>query len=374
VNNLLEGNLASAVEALAMLATQPEKMAGFNDYLTSLGNAVKDSPTLSHALVGGGVGAGIGGLGTLYNNSKKDPSDRRSVLGSMLTGGLAGAGTGAGIGLARTGLSGLTNASTEHESAKLAPGEFIDPATSKRMKIDPAALKENGLTSKVRGLMAPSVTGIAAAGILGGLEKVHDLAPLTTTLAAPVAAADLAMHAPFVGAARTTAKRLGGYWGEELLRRGIPDATGLRNLPTVRKALESNSPVDSTMNLHGASPRSGKTITELLGRQAGKGVGDMPALTVSNPLPETVTHKTIGDLKQHAYTKSPEIATRQPYRVGNKSYFGMSSVPKALGVRAGLYGAPIAAEWFLRETLGNANKEKSLHDIMRQYAKEVEPK
>lgn len=106
-------------EVAARLAAQAEKAAscpkswaekqaeGMSDYLSGLGQTLQSHPELRHALMGGAVGAGLGGLGTAWGNRGKDPGERRSVVGSALTGGLAGAAVGGGASLLHKGIAGM---------------------------------------------------------------------------------------------------------------------------------------------------------------------------------------------------------------------------------------------------------------------------
>jgi hypothetical protein len=114
--SLIEGTIDAAIEQLAKraadLRTRPstyaEKVAeGASDLLGGRGEHLKNNPTLMHSLIGGAAGAGLGGIGTAVSNLGKEKEDRRSILGSALTGGLAGTAVGAGASLAHKGIEGM---------------------------------------------------------------------------------------------------------------------------------------------------------------------------------------------------------------------------------------------------------------------------
>lgn len=133
----VDGTLQDAIEALAKMAadgrTQRTKQADLNSVVEQVRDTLGNNPMLAHALAGGVVGAGLGGLNTATSDEK-----HRNLLGSMLTGGLAGAGLGAGISAARSGLGGLM---AGRRAAPETPGVFADPSTGKTMAISPEAIK-----------------------------------------------------------------------------------------------------------------------------------------------------------------------------------------------------------------------------------------
>lgn len=111
----LEAVAAALADQAAAVASTPvswaeKAAAGFQDYLTGLGETMKRHPEVRQAImsggIGAGIGAGVGGLGTAWGNKDRDPEERRSVLGSMLTGGLAGGAIGAGGSALASGIKG----------------------------------------------------------------------------------------------------------------------------------------------------------------------------------------------------------------------------------------------------------------------------
>ena len=228
-NCLVEMNLVEAVEALAKRAsdlrsrprTFHEKQAvSVSDVLTSIGDQVKNNPAFQHALLGTALGAGVSGVSTMLGNARKEEKDRRNVLQSMITGGLAGGAIGGGIGLTRHMMKGEPQGLAHGDALK--PGMFQDPTTGKIMKIDPQVLKQNPeLAGRVRELSQPmdpinrgimDVTNKAVSlgtrivpglnwltGKIGLTDKGEWLdknLPITSNVLPPLAAADLAANTP----------------------------------------------------------------------------------------------------------------------------------------------------------------------------------
>lgn len=252
MEELLNGTLADAAEALAKFAADRrtripnpgEKRAALGDYLTSLGSSIKENPMLGHTLIGSGIGAGIGGISSAMGNRGKDPSERRSVLGGALTGALAGGGLGAGTGLARKSYADMQagKSSPEH----LGAGEFTDPATGVKMRIDPQALKNDPtLNAKVRQLMTPSMQARISGGLSSAWDTAKEEIPVMSRVLPAVGAADLALHAPWLGRARVNPNNAGGYWGQEFLRDGLPSLKEKVH-ESVYKALEGKAVPNGT--------------------------------------------------------------------------------------------------------------------------------
>ncbi len=226
MNELLNGTLDEAIEKLASLAadrrtrpqTYAEKVAA-GDFLASLGDTVQNNPALSHALIGGAAGAGLGGLSTAYGNRGKEPGQKRSLMSSMLTGGLAGAGIGAGVGAARTGLAGLKGPGAESMGTDaLKPGEYVDPVTQKRMGISPDVLKQHpDLHKRIRELTTPSLQTTVGAGLNSAWDKAKELAPTSSAVMPWVAGADAALHNPIASLNRIQPGQAGGSLGRSLL-------------------------------------------------------------------------------------------------------------------------------------------------------------
>jgi hypothetical protein len=89
-----------AADSLARLAldtreTGAVKLAVGDDFLTGVGEAVRTDPRLRAALLGGGVGAGLGGLAGAARNALRPRDERKPAWQSALAGGAAGAGLGA---------------------------------------------------------------------------------------------------------------------------------------------------------------------------------------------------------------------------------------------------------------------------------------
>lgn len=325
----LSGTMAEAIEKLAEVASgrrsHIEKTA--DGFLSSLGSTIKDNPALSHALVGGGLGAAAGGISTAVSNRGKDDSDRKGLLGSMATGGLMGAAAGGGVGLARQGLSNLSAGGGGMGSDALKPGQYMDPATGKMMSIDPQALKNDPeLHAKVKALTTPTLQSKITGTVGGVLEGIREKTPWSSVGVPAAMAVDTALHAPGVGLAHATPETAGGYYGRKWLASGASEHGGLSD--EMKKTFFENKAPGTNggkeVSVPGHTPqapggswlskmkdkltgsRAGKGITDILGYKAGPGVGDSPAMTVKSP--------EMRDVEQTSYpmTKDPISGKMEP--------------------------------------------------------------
>lgn len=313
MDDFISGTLDDAVAKLAEFAaftrTGSEKVAA-GDFLSSLGSAVRDNPALSHALVGGGLGAAALGANTALSNRGKDPDQKRSILGSIATGGLLGAGAGAGVGAARQGASKLNTGGGISGTDAMRPGQFIDPTTGRRMQIDPKALQENpDLHSQVRALTTPTAQGALAGTVGGALDAIRERMPTASRYMPWVAGLDAALHTPGVGLAHATPETAGGYYGRKWLAAGAGESKNLTD--TLKKTLFDNkAPGVNGASLPDHSPpgpastRAGRVlqrirdrmrtgtegVTDILGRKAGPGTGDAAALRLESPVTREVEH------------------------------------------------------------------------------------
>ena len=449
LDNILAGSMADAVEALAKMAadlrtrprTYAEKVAaGAADFLSSLGDSVKNNPALSHALVGGGLGAAAGGINTALNNRGKDENSRKSTLSGLLGGGLAGAAVGGGVGMARTGLANMKQTggiSGGMGSDALKPGQFADPTTGQTMMIDPKALKENpDLHNQVRSLTKPTLQTTVAGGVAGLYEKMREQAPTTTGLLPWVAGADLALHGPGFGLARTTADRVGGHAGQKWLSEGIG---GLDISDKLKKAITNNAKVGKNKGglitaIPGYAPPAAKGrlaklwdriagngngkygVRDILGGRANSSTGTDDVLKIKSPKTrevdkarydaktgkplekwketekvmkkgrppllhgtrpvmerESLNDAHIATAKNVAAKNDPHFEGRSIFRVPgtNRVYRGMGSFGGAVGLRAGLYGVPMAAEYVGRGIQEDVKSKESLRELMARHAKPV---
>lgn len=178
--------------ALTLPASLLEPKGAVGSALASLGSFAQENPGLAHTLAGGAIGAGLGGVRAVAGNAEQPKERRRSVLGAMTTGGLAGAGIGAGINAARTGLADF---GTKHPT-KIQPGQFTDPATGQRMSLDPEAIKKHpGLADAVAAANqeAPLAEKLVG-GVGAGLKGVHDALPISSKVLPVGMGIDAAMN------------------------------------------------------------------------------------------------------------------------------------------------------------------------------------
>lgn len=155
-------------------------------------DTIKNNPPLSYGLVGAGAGALTGGIGQAFMNRNREKGDRRSILGSALTGGLSGAALGFGSGLARTGFA---NQVTE-PSSQLPPGvaakaqRYLDiqgePTTPPTETAPGAATGKNSLGKNTALWLRDKTTDVADAGLAGAKTVI----PKSLAAAGPLAAWD----------------------------------------------------------------------------------------------------------------------------------------------------------------------------------------
>lgn len=445
MNDLINGTLQEAIEKLAHIAavrrTTPfavKTAAGVGDFLSSLGEKVQSNPALSHALIGGGLGSAAMGVNTAFNNRGKDPSQKRSVMGSILTGGLAGAGVGAGVGAARQGLDNLKTGpgSSGLGSDALKPGQFTDPATGQKMTIDPKALKENPeLHKQVKSLTTPTLQTTLAGGVGSVLQGVKDRTPTTASILPWVAGADAAMHMPGFGINRIQPWQAGGHVGRELYNSGLAEAakSGLVpkalvdnhgspiNVPpttpggtniTTSDRVEPKNYIGRKLNRLGSAlgltRENNQTLGDYMGSRTGPAkLGDRGVANVEytpkvdtertseyekgtkanpevrkekttitedgTPVKKKITEHHAGTVKHTGHGKSEAYAGRQLYRLPgtNKTYAGMTSYGRGAALRAGLYGAPMAAEYLYRGLEEDVKNKESLRELMARHAKPV---
>lgn len=439
MDELLSGSLGEAVEKLAELAAATraglvEKVAA-GDFLASLGEAVRTNPAISHALIGGGLGAAALGAGTAYSNLGKEPERKRSVLGSALTGGLMGAGAGAGVGAARSGLAALKGTAPGLGTDALRPGEYEVPGPDgrpTRMRIDPQALKDNpDLHSQVRSLTTPTLQSQLSGGAAGVYDFLRTHTPVSATLAPIVGAADAVLHAPVVGMARTTADRVGGELGRKFLDLGLSELPDDRAPAQMRAAVAANSRPGTAggvdVKSHVGNQAGGGWFQRLrnrvtgatgpgvepglldrIGRHAGTGEGNRVLAEIAYP--QTVAEKQVvhptnpdgtldrtrsqarevhvptgetvreqftegqaGSAKLRGAAKHEYFKDRSIFRVPgtNRHYGGFRSLGGAAGARLAGYGLPFAGEYLVRGLQEDATNRQSLRDLMARYAREV---
>lgn len=310
--DIVNGTLEEAMEKLAELAayyrTGPCEKRAEGGFLSSIGSMVQNNPAISHALIGGGVGALGTGLSTAWNNQGKDPSQKKSVLSSSLLGGLLGAGVGGGIGAARTGISNMKPGGITTQDT-LTPGRFTDPVTKQQMSIDPKVLQDHPeLPKDIKSLTSSSLQGQISTGIGDVWRGVKSHVPNFASVFPFMAATDLALHAPVVGLARSTPETAGGYYGNKWFNVGVNSSSKLD--PTIQQVLHENKPVGehggvTTKLPQHTSPgdptswlgrmrerlfgKPSKGIRDILGSTYGSATGDEPVLETAQPRTKKVT-------------------------------------------------------------------------------------
>ena len=243
----VNGSLADAAEMLAKRATVTRKLTTMKKEsidFSSIGDTISGNPMLQKALIGAGVGAGIGGVSSMFS-----PKEKRKPFSSILTGALAGGGLGVGAHYLGKALPSISDPSTSfsHNGTTYA----LDP---KALAANPAAMQElNELMQKTPG------EGVAGAieGAVGDYSGRHPL--LASILGADVAT--------------QTAGTLGGLssTGSQFRISQRPDALarGFNLLSTVKqeglsKDLSSNLKytLDEVQNVLGDSKATKKLLAD----------------------------------------------------------------------------------------------------------------
>lgn len=214
---LVDGTLKQAVDYLAERAakvrteghTWAEKQAlGLSDVMTSVGNVAKD-PIVGKALLGGGIGALAGGASHYMGDQDGTPeSKRKGMLGSALTGALAGGALGGGVGAVQK----YWPAGAPKGPAGPAPAPTPDNFT-----VDPQYLRDHPeFAAKVQAAGSPSLRENAYHG-LKRLGSVVTDNPIMAGVAGTTGLADLGtMYRNSAGLSRNA----------EFFRKGIEEAHG----------------------------------------------------------------------------------------------------------------------------------------------------
>lgn len=199
-HSLVDGTLDEAIEALTKIAaerrTSPtyEKQAFWGqDTLSSIGSYFSGmNPHARNALIGGGVGAIGAGGATAFKNFGKEPGERKSILGSALTGGLAGAAVGGGGSLIHEGLKGL-QAPSKPDVAGIAPKRFQH--RGQMYDASPEILQQHPeLADHVDALSKPTTGDNLWDAGTAGLKKLWSQAPVSLSVLPGVATMDALME------------------------------------------------------------------------------------------------------------------------------------------------------------------------------------
>lgn len=442
MEELLNGTMADAVEKLAAYATalrtRPltdwEKRAMGSDFLASLGTAFKENPTLGSALAGGGLGAAVGGVSTALGNRGKDPNQKKGLMGSMLTGGLAGAGIGAGASMAHKSIENLKGQGAMGHDA-LKPGEFTvkgPDGQPTKMRIDPKALKDNpDLHKQVKALTTPSLQSSLAGGVGGAWDAFQKAVPTSAAVLPYAAGADALWHGAGLGSVNPG--KAGGGVGRELFRHGLAKLEGMD--PAVQSSM--NAPIGGTKpvqdpltgewskgrfssladnrnpggwlgrqidTIRGKAPwllgrPNPETLGGALGSRGGSGEGGRvvaeiehtPTETVKvkddvgggkteesmkekvhKPKTEQINEKMVGDAKRFGADEHPYYKGRRIYRgpLGG-TYSGAATMAGGLGRRAAVVAPLVGAEYLARGMSEDVQNKQTLRDLMAQHAKPV---
>ena len=424
IKPLLRRRLAGNIEPF-----EAKEVADIEKGLTAIrlptpNTSLKENPILAQALIGSAAGAGIGGIGTMFNNMVRKRRDRKSVIGNALTGALAGAGLGAGVGAARSGILNLSNSPGLAEGRDIWPGTF--EMDGQQFQISPDALRKNPeLLHTVKDLTTSRPLPQRIVGnTVGALDTVRKALPWTGTAAALVAPIDFMLHNPLFGINKIDASQATGRLGRDILTKGVTSTDLGKNLPEpIQKAIVGNQPIANGVSVaphqrswlaqrFGANPVKPTDVTVmdrvrrllrldprqytatdwLTHRRASRGRGSDNVLTVSHtptekvtqrdsygntasyeqPRPEATTYKhltraTRDQLMREGAEQLASTQGRNLYRMRgtNWTYTGAKSIGGALGTRAALYGVPMFAAYGIKSYQDDAARQQSLQDIIR---------
>lgn len=222
----INGSLTEAADMLSKRAVVTRKLVDMqkasidlSEIGSSVGGFLSDNPAVTKALIGAGVGAGVGGL-----TSVAGPKEERNSLRSMLTGALAGGGLGIGAHYLGKALPDPSSTSTSFEHG------------GKIHELDPKALSENPAAMRELNELMAARPGEGVMGMIGGLgnEYVSKNPIIASILGADVASqtvGTLAGMSP--GSATRISPRV------DVLRRGFDLMKDVEDAPGVTKGLEA---------------------------------------------------------------------------------------------------------------------------------------
>lgn len=411
VSSLVSGTLPEAVETLARLSaarqacppTQAEKAASAgSDWLSRLGDRLKNNSTLTQAAIGGVAGAGIGALGAARGGRRK------SILGGAITGGLAGAGLGAGVSAARAGLSGLKSPAAP-EGPK--PGEIITH-NGRQFRLSPEALKANPNLLEDVSKLEPGRNGLSRTlGLAGGgAAALANELPGTTG----VAAADTLLHNPFLGLRTVRPENATGAVGKAIFGSGM-SGDEFKNLPeSLRTAVGADVKTGPKLTARNGASGSARDILAdratrtqpaggLRGVLARLGIkspvpGDTPLITTHTPtfkerkvmvppvpaggpgqtgtpgyekvvkskgvpVAEHLTENHRANIMRQGAEKMESLKGRNLYRGWNGTRVGMSP-GRAMAARALLYPALALGENFMNSNRADSDSAKAKAELL----------
>lgn len=375
-----------------------DKRADASDFLGQMGSAFKTQPELMHALAGAGIGAGVGGVGQAIMNRD---GKKRSLLSSMLTGGLTGAAIGGGAGMIRRGLGGLNSSGSTPASG----GSYIDPETGQKMEVDPQAFKDvPGLGDKVRSLskgLNPADSTLKAVGgnlwntatrAIPGLNPLLSRAGLTygegdtfadkylptsSKVLPVVGALDALSHTNYAGE-RLGAGRIRPKFtnNPEHLAEGLAEFGPKHRAPQeLTHAMLQRSRVAAPGNPSGLdflgkdrmiNPPGDSFLARIRNRLFGS-LGDDASEVLRHPSDSGgMTRGQAQALKAEGYAKLEGKAPLNRFGPWQRT---APSLPKRIGGRAALYGGLPALEYILRASNEDKSRQEELRQLMAQYAK-----
>lgn len=387
--SLLDSNWTDAMDCLAEryaecrsgCASLAEKRAQ-GDYLGGLGRLLQSRPAMM-ALLGGGVGAGLGGASALIGGANKPEEERPSMWRSLLTGGLAGAAVGGGLGAAkeywnRVGQRGGGDAAQV--------GTFKDPTSGQMQRIDPKLLRTNPeLADEVRRLTEPAPwPERVAAGAGGFLWDVSGNAPVTLRGGLPaLGMLDYLTHSE----KWKLGDRLGfGYLSPQFsrdpahLRAGLSELSAKEHAPNkeLMQRILRNEGGELNRLAKGDRGYGGGVDVKTPVEQKVKSLTDPDAYvltrgTQSEPLLQDLTREQLRYAKETGVNKFySDLKYKETPRLF-KGVFGQrkfNPLPVRIGARAGIYGMLPFAEYALNAQLRDRGKSEALQRLIEQYQQE----
>jgi hypothetical protein len=354
----------------AGLTIEEKQANAVSDALSALGRFVAERPIVGKALLGSGIGALAGGATHLIGGNEYDPkAKRRGILSSALTGGLAGAAIGGGVGaIQHFGGSGGTPAPTTPTN------EFVH--RGQRYRLSPETLRANPeIADRIRELTSGSSGPVGWVGNTADWIWNNPHAPWSGKILSVAAPLDIALSArnrrlnDLQTGLRTMLKGDEFALGpnrpafERLANNEAAMRTVLRGQPgrinRVRQLLPSwlggVTPPETGGTAYAPPGLFQQEQAELIRPRGQRGGPRYTNLTITdpagNPIPQAISRDTVAEALRtgrNART-SRSIASR----------FGMRRLAAYLGL-------PIA-EMFASNHFGNVGRTANLEEIIRRY-------
>ena len=152
---------------------------------------------------------------------------------------------------------------------------------------------------------------------------------------------------------------------------GRPNPPGMADLLGRRGGADGGTRTVATTHY---TPVEVREVEQEVGGPKGSGTARTEKVKeefVKDPTKATINEGQIAEAKRVGHGKHEGYAGRQLYKLPftNKTYAGMTSFGRGAALRAGLYGAPLAAEYLYRGLEEDTRNKETLRELMARYAK-----